>query len=274
VIPSTRFSLLAAAFLVLASSSISAQINQSFGASMDAGEQVAAVASTGSGNALVTINTMSGTIALVGSFSGLTSNITVAHIHGPALRGQNAGVVLTLTPTGTTSGTLSGNGILSAQQMSDMLAGLTYVNVHTGNFPGGEIRGQIDLVPSVDCPAELITDPVLTDVAGAPFLGPNINDPRECFAVALDCSGAGAPGIYAIQIRQTKLGSPGATSLGDLWVGGQKFVGFAGAHAQNSVVAGPLVLPNDVGLVGLSYGLQGFCGGRLSNAIQQHVGLP
>jgi hypothetical protein len=274
VIPSTRFSLLAAAALVLAPSSVSAQTNVALGASMDAGEQVAAVASTASGNALVTLDTMSGAVALTGSFAGLTSNVTVAHIHGPAARGQNAGVVLALTPTGTTSGTLTGNGILSAQQMSDLLAGLTYVNVHTTNFGGGEIRGQIDLVPSVDCAAELITDPVLTDVAGAPFLGPNINDPVECFGATLDCSGAGAPGIYAIQIRQSKLGSPAATSLGHLWVGGQKFVGFAGAHTQNTVMAGPLVLPNDVGLVGISYGLQGFCGGRLSNALQEQIGLP
>jgi len=165
---------------------------------------------------------------------------------------MTASPVVTPSTTGTTSGTLSGNAVLGAQQVSDLQAGLYYENVHSSSFASGEIRGQLDLTPTVSCAAELLSDPVLTDVAGAPFLGPNINDHIECFGVTLDCSGAGAPGIYAIQIRLSKLSSPVSTALGSLWIVGSKLRTFAGAHTQNTVLAGPIVLPNDPGLVGLS----------------------
>lgn len=275
MIPSPRSSLAAALVLFLGASLASSQGSTvSIGASMDSGETVPPGSSTGSGNALVTVDLTTNALTLTGSFTGLGSNVTMAHIHGAAMRGQNAGIVVPLTPTGTTSGTLSGNAILSAQQLSDVLAGLTYVNVHTVNVASGEIRGQLDLTPTVDCPAGLVSDPVLSDVAGATYLGPNINDHLECFAVSLDCSGAGAPGIYTIQLRPNKLGAPVVSGLGDLWIGGPKLTAFSGMHNLNSVLAGPFVLPNDIGLVGLSYGIQGFCGGRLSNALQEHIGLP
>ena len=35
----------------------------------------------------------------------------------------------------------------TAPQMADLQNGLYYVNVHTSLFPGGEIRGQLGLVP-------------------------------------------------------------------------------------------------------------------------------
>jgi hypothetical protein len=86
------------------------------------------------------------------TFSGLTDPTTMAHIHGPAAPGEGAGVVQGLSfvgGTGTTSGQLMGTtGALNAQQVDDMFAGLHYVNIHTEPFaPGGEIRGQILLVP-------------------------------------------------------------------------------------------------------------------------------
>lgn len=89
-------------------------------------------------------------------------NITQAHIHlAPA--GQNGGVVAWLFPDapppelipGRTQGTLA-KGTITADDLVGSLAGLeldalveamktgnTYVNVHTSQFPGGEIRGQI-----------------------------------------------------------------------------------------------------------------------------------
>ncbi len=89
-------------------------------------------------------------------------DLHMAHIHrAPA--GVNGGVVAWLYPSappaamlpGTTNGILAEGvikasdlrGSLAGQQLSalidEMLAGNTYVNVHTMLFPGGEIRGQI-----------------------------------------------------------------------------------------------------------------------------------
>ncbi len=65
---------------------------------------------------------------------------TAAHIHGPAAAGSNAGVLFNLgTPT---SPILSSNA-LSAQNESDLLAGLFYFNVHDALYPAGVTRGQI-----------------------------------------------------------------------------------------------------------------------------------
>jgi hypothetical protein len=100
-------------------------------------------------------------------------NVIFSHIHAPAPAGQNAGVVAFLLHGDDAPGPGSGgfNGLLargsiSADTPSDLLtipfdtlvdhilAGNAYVNVHTndgdgtpnegpGDFPGGELRGQI-----------------------------------------------------------------------------------------------------------------------------------
>lgn len=75
------------------------------------------------------------------NYSGLTGPATAAHLHGPALPGANAGVVLPL-PSATRSPS-EGEATLSEAQVNDLLAGRWYVNVHTAAFPGGEIRGQL-----------------------------------------------------------------------------------------------------------------------------------
>ncbi len=89
-------------------------------------------------------------------------NITMSHIHvAPA--GVNGGIVVWLYPVtppalllpGTTNGILQQGvitkdklvGALAGHELSDlvdlMIAEGTYVNVHTSQFGGGEIRGQI-----------------------------------------------------------------------------------------------------------------------------------
>jgi hypothetical protein len=73
------------------------------------------------------------------TFSGLGSAETMAHIHGFAPPGVNAGIIHTL-PLGSPK-----NGVFnySQAQEADILNGLSYVNIHSVNFPNGEIRGQI-----------------------------------------------------------------------------------------------------------------------------------
>lgn len=72
------------------------------------------------------------------TFSGLSSGQTDAHIHGPALPGVSAPPVFPLP-----LGQLSDFSItLTPAQVQDLKNGLFYVNVHSSNFPTGEIRGQ------------------------------------------------------------------------------------------------------------------------------------
>jgi plastocyanin len=72
-------------------------------------------------------------------YYGLSSDETAAHIHGPAGFGQNASPIVGLQNGSMKVGTWNFND--SEEWM--LLSGMDYVNIHTANFPGGEIRGQI-----------------------------------------------------------------------------------------------------------------------------------
>lgn len=74
------------------------------------------------------------------TYSGLSAPATAAHLHGPALPGQNAGVVV---PFANAETPITGQTTLTSGQVADLLAGKWYVNVHTSTYPGGEIRGQV-----------------------------------------------------------------------------------------------------------------------------------
>lgn len=77
------------------------------------------------------------------TYADLKADATAAHIHGPADPATSAGVLVPLpTPTGR-AGRLTGSLSLSQQNLGTVLDGLTYINIHSGAHPGGEIRGQI-----------------------------------------------------------------------------------------------------------------------------------
>ena len=75
------------------------------------------------------------------SGSGLSGPATVAHFHGPADPGANAGVAIAIPNA--TSSPAEGSATLTDAQAADLAAGKYYVNVHTAANPGGEIRGQV-----------------------------------------------------------------------------------------------------------------------------------
>ena len=65
-----------------------------------------------------------------------------AHIHGPARAGLNAAVLFALPLGGIKQGEIDIATNADAD-VADLLAGLWYVNIHTEEHEGGEIRGQI-----------------------------------------------------------------------------------------------------------------------------------
>jgi hypothetical protein len=120
---------------------------------------------TGSGTFTATLDTVTNVFTYSGSFSGLTSNINNGHIHGPfpSATATSAAALLNFNtlPGGTfvgfgtaTSGSVSGTVTLVASTVITqavngdslkklLLAGLTYVNIHTTTNGAGEIRGQL-----------------------------------------------------------------------------------------------------------------------------------
>jgi len=112
-------------------------------ARLDGLQEVPSVATPARGLGFVAIDTTANTLTYREVFAGLTSAETVAHIHGFAAPGVNAGV-----QHGQALGSLKcGVWTMTAAQEAGVLAGLSYFNVHTTVNPGGEIRGQIDIAP-------------------------------------------------------------------------------------------------------------------------------
>ncbi len=74
---------------------------------------------------------------LLGNSNAVTLNDAAVGVNGPIIQ------VLTLDSPGTTTGTFSGTGTLTPSQITDMLAGNTYINIRSNVFPSGEIRGQL-----------------------------------------------------------------------------------------------------------------------------------
>ena len=106
-------------------------------------------ASPGTGFETVLLNDAQDQITVDLSFSGLTASATAAHIHGPAPAGTNGPVVFFLTGVpAATSGTLHEQTFsVTPAQVVELESGLLYADMHTTTFPGGEIRGQLALVP-------------------------------------------------------------------------------------------------------------------------------
>jgi len=129
--------------------------------------------STATGLATIILDPAAQTIQIKATFSGLTSTDMAAHIHCCMPLGTNAGVATTVPafpgfPLGVTSGTYTSvvfdltqttiynpafvtlqGGLPQAEAalINGIENGLTYFNIHTGNFPGGEIRAQLFPAP-------------------------------------------------------------------------------------------------------------------------------
>lgn len=96
--------------------------------------------SKGTGTADVSFDTSSKLLTWKVSYSGLTGPVTMAHFHGPAEPGKNAGIMV---PFKDTASGAEGSATLTDSQAADLMAGKLYVNVHTKAHPGGEIRAQV-----------------------------------------------------------------------------------------------------------------------------------
>ena len=131
-------------------------------------DQVPSVFAASSGTFEAQINN-DGSISFSLSYTNMTSSVTQAHIHFGRSK-TNGGVMVFLCGgskpacplSGTVTGTLTASDVSTLPasngdsvipqgiQPSDLNAmieairsGSTYVNVHTANFPNGEIRGQV-----------------------------------------------------------------------------------------------------------------------------------
>ena len=104
--------------------------------------EVPSVNTPATGSAAIMLDA-SDNVTVTGTFTGLTADVTAAHIHGPASATMTADVILDLTVTPGRAGTVSGSGQLTATEASAMRSGMTYINLHSSTNTAGEIRAQI-----------------------------------------------------------------------------------------------------------------------------------
>jgi hypothetical protein len=129
-----------------------------FTAYLNGAQEVPPAATSATGYARIVINESTGALNFTVVFNGLSSAQTGCHIHAPAAIGASAGVAINFGVVGGTSGTISGSTTITPTQLSQLRQGLGYVNVHSGNFVNGEIRGQLQKSRPVDYDGDGRTD--------------------------------------------------------------------------------------------------------------------
>ena len=116
----------------------------SFAVPLSGAQQVPPIQTNGSGMATLTYDPATRHLTWSVAFSGLSSDATMAHFHGPAATGKNAGVLIWISKQGTPPPSpITGETTLTPEQAQQFTAGDWYINVHTKDHPGGEIRGQV-----------------------------------------------------------------------------------------------------------------------------------
>jgi CHRD domain len=141
-----------------------------FEADLTSYEEVPALSTNGVGSFHAQLNGARDALTYELTFSNLTSNVLQSHIHfenatnnGPVivflctnLGNGPAGTPACPAAGGTVTGTITAASVLAGGAAQGIAAGdfdaliraldsgATYVNVHSVNFPGGEIRAQLD----------------------------------------------------------------------------------------------------------------------------------
>ena len=125
------------ALLLLASANLYAQ--QAMSISLNGDAEVPPVTTSAKGTGLITVmpdHTVSGSIKVSGFVP------TMAHIHEAAV-GKNGPPIITLSQTASDSFAVPADARLTDAQYTSFTTGNLYVNVHSAQYPNGEIRAQL-----------------------------------------------------------------------------------------------------------------------------------
>ncbi|KDB07985.1 CHRD domain containing protein [Burkholderia sp. lig30] len=111
-------------------------------ASLQPSSEVPPTTSKGSGAVDATFDTATHTLQWTVTYRDLSGPATAAHFHGPAPVGQNAGAQVPV-PKDALASPIKGEKALTDGQVTELMGGKWYFNIHTKAHPSGEIRGQV-----------------------------------------------------------------------------------------------------------------------------------
>ncbi len=126
-----------AAALAIAAPASAEMVN--YKADLSAASEVPATTSKGTGSVTATYDTTAKKLSWKGSYKDLSGPATAAHFHMGEM-GKNGGVAVPISPA---TSPFEGSATLTDEQAAALAAGNMYVNVHTAENKGGEIRGQV-----------------------------------------------------------------------------------------------------------------------------------
>jgi hypothetical protein len=143
-----RYQLLAVTCLAAAAPSALASI-WTFNDTLSGAQENPPVTTPATGTVFGTYDDEMNMLMISLSSEGYTTNTLFAHIHRAPV-GSNGPVLFNLPgPFGATTYNFTDFMVMfSEAQEADFLAGNLYVNVHTSRNPGGELRAQLNPVPT------------------------------------------------------------------------------------------------------------------------------
>src|SRR5262245_42252234 len=140
------FRILCVAAVVIATVGVASAAIINFTATLNGAQEVPPTGSPATGSGTLVMDTVANTLSYTITFSGLLAPQTAGHIHGFAAPGVATGILHGFAALG--SPTIGVWNFTEAQE-ANIIAGLTYANIHTSQFSAGEIRGQIVVDNSV-----------------------------------------------------------------------------------------------------------------------------
>ena len=119
----------------------------SFKVPLTGAQEVPPVQTAATGTADLTYDPSTRVVTWTVTTSGTASPVTMAHFHGPAAEGKNAAPTVWISEKGNpVTGPMNGQATLTPEQAEQLSSGNLYINVHSKDHPGGELRGQV-IVP-------------------------------------------------------------------------------------------------------------------------------
>ncbi|GGD58864.1 CHRD domain-containing protein [Caballeronia grimmiae] len=132
----------AAIVLALTASAVAHADVVALKANLQPSSEVPPRVSKGHGLLDATFDTQTRQLTWTATYAELSGPVTMAHFHGPAPVGQNAKVQVPVDKRALSS-PMKGQATLTEPQVTDLMAGQWYFNIHTQENPTGELRGQV-----------------------------------------------------------------------------------------------------------------------------------